>query len=178
MEEGKIIAFRDIIAFKSSLEKELEELKKRSEEYSKVIGEKLRVEDTANSSELADLREKISEPGDPKKKKPVKKKDQKDNWHDIGGVHIYDGVGVRGELEIYFRALEDVKSRIEKLQKIKESVEGLLSRGVKKDLGCAAFLSRELILNMAFVKAAAPHTKFAYKSIFNVGIEPLNQIKI
>lgn len=178
MEQGKIMCFRNILVFKSSLEKDLEELKKKSEEYSKTIGDKLRVDDTANSPDLADLREKIAEPIDPKKKKPVKKKDQKGSWHDLGGVFIYDGVGLRGELEICFKALEDVKSRIEKLQKIKESVDGLVSRGVKKDLGCTAFLSRDLLLDMAFIKSASTSAKFSYKSIFSVEAEHLNEIKI
>ncbi|MGB6463971.1 MAG: hypothetical protein WBF38_07090 [Nitrosotalea sp.] len=171
MEEEKVMSFRNILVFKSSLEKDLEELKKRSEVYSKTIGEKLRVDDTANTPDLADLREKIAGPSDPKKKKPVKIKDQKGNWHDLGGVFIYDGIGLRGEIEIYFKALEEVKSRIEKLQKIKESVDGLVSRGVKKDLGCTAFLSRDLLFDMAFTKSAATLAKFSYKSIFNVEAE-------
>lgn len=178
VEEGNVMSFHNILAFKSSLEKDLEALKKRSEEYSSKIGEKLRINDMSNESDLSDLREKIAEPIDPKKKKPVKKKDQKGNWHDLGGVFIYDGIGLRGELEIYFKALEEVKSRIEKLQKIKESIDGLVSRGVKKDLACATFLSRDLILDMAFIKSTVPSTKFTYKSIFNVEAERLNEIKI
>ena len=178
VEEGNVMSFRNILAFKSSLEKEFEELKKRSEEYSSRIGEKLRVNDVSNESDLADLREKIAGPIDPKKKKPVKKKDQKGSWHDLGGVFIYDGIGLRGELEIYFKALEEVKLQIEKLQKIKESTDSLVSRGVKKDLACATFLSRNLVLDMAFIKSTAPLAKFTYKSIFNVGVEHLNEIKV
>jgi len=178
VEEGNVMSFRNILAFKSSLEKDLEDLKKRSEEYSSIIGEKLRGNVASNESDLADLREKISEPIDPKKKKPVKKKDQKGTWHDLGGVFIYDGIGLRGDLEIYFKALEEVKSRIEKLQKIKESTDSLVSRGVKKDLACATFLSRDLVLDMVFIKSAVPLTKFTYKSIFNVETERLNEIKV
>lgn len=171
-------SFRNILAFKASLEKDLEELKKRSDDYSRIIGEKLRVNDASNGLELADLREKILEPLDPKKKKPVKKKDQKGNWHELSGVSIYDGVGLRGEVEIYFKALEDVKSRIERLQRVKESIDGLVSRGVKKDLACTAFLSRDLSLDMAFTRSAAPSSKFAFKSTFRVEAELPNQIII
>lgn len=178
MEEGKLMSFSNIAAFKSALESDLEELKQRSETYSNTIGEKLRINDSSNESDLSDLREKIAGPIDPKKKKPIKKKDQKGSWHDLSGVFIYDGIGLRGELEIYFKALEEVKSRIEKLQKVKESIDGLISRGVKKDLACATFLSRDLILDMAFIKSSAPLTKFTYKSIFKVEAEHLNEIKI
>lgn len=178
MEEGKLMSFHNIAAFKSSLEKDLEELKQRSEEYSKTIGEKLRINDPSNEPDLSDLREKIAEPADHKKKKQVKKKEQKDSWHDMGGVFIYDGIGLRGELEICFKALEDAKSRMEKLGKIKESVDGLVSRGVKKDLGCTAFLGRDLLLDMAFTKPSSPHTKFAYRSVFKIGIEHPSEIQI
>ncbi|MDE1829301.1 MAG: hypothetical protein KGI25_03155 [Thaumarchaeota archaeon] len=171
-------SFRNILAFKSSLDKDLEELKQRSEQYSKTIGEKLRVNDASNESELADLREKITGPVDPKKKKPVSKKNQKGNWHELAGVAIYDGIGLRGELEIYFKALEDVKSRIEKLQKVKESIDGLVSRGVKKDLACTAFLSRDLSLDIAFIKSSSPQTKFMFKSTFRVEAERPNEIVI
>lgn len=172
------VSFRNIVAFKTSLEKDLEEMKQRSEQYSKIIGEKLRVNDASNETELSDLREKIAGPVDPKKKKPDKKKDQKGNWHNLDGVSIYDGIGLRGELEIYFKALEDVKTRIEKLQKIKASIDGLVSRGVKKDLACTAFLSRDLMLDMAFIKSVAPRPKFTYKSILHVEAERLNELKI
>ncbi|SRR5579885_175975 len=178
MEEGKIMSFRNVMAFKSALEKDLEDLKRRSEEYSKTIGEKLRANDTTNEADLSDLREKIAEPSDPKKKKPVKKKDQKGNWHDMGGVFIYDGIGLKGELEICFKALEDVKSRIEKLQKIKESVDGLVSRGVKKDLGCTSFLGRDFLLDMAFTKSSSTQTKFSFKSTFKVDAERPTEIMV
>lgn len=176
VKDGMTEAHRNILAFKSSLDKDLEELKRRSEQYSGIIGEKLRANDTSSESDLADLREKISGPVDPKKKKSIKKKDQKGNWHELDGVSIYDGIGLRGELEIYFKALEDVKSRIEKLQKTRESIEGLVSRGVKKDLACTVFFDRELSLDLAFTKASTVPTKFAYRSNFKVDAEKIEEI--
>lgn len=173
MEEGRIMSFRSLVAFKSYLEKDLEEFKRRSDQYSKLIGEKLRMTETSSDSDLGDLREKISEPADPKKKKPVKKKDQKGNWHELGQVSIYDGIGLRGELEIYFKALEDTKAKVEKLQKIKDSIDGLVTRGVRKDLGCTAFLGKDYLLDIAFTKSSAPVTKFSFKSSFTVDAEPI-----
>ncbi len=178
MEEGKVMTFRNISALKSSIEKDLEELKHRSEEYSEIIGEKLRINGASNEPDLADLRERIADPADPKKKKIVKKKDQKGNWHTLDGVFIYNGIGLRGELEICFKALEDVKTRIEKLQKVKESIDGLVSRGVKNDLGCTAFLSRDFLLDIAFTKSASTPTKFTFKSTFKVDAERLNEIMV
>ena len=171
-------SFRNILAFKTSLDKDLEKLKQRSEEYSRIIGEKLRSNETTNESDLTDLREKITGPADPKKKKVVKKKDQKGNWHELAGVFIYDGIGLRGDLEIYFKALEELKSRIEKLQKVKESIDGLVTRGVKKDLSCTTFLTRDLSLDIAFTKSSAQPTKFTLKSTFMVETESLPHILV
>ena len=178
MEKGKVMSFRNILALKSTIEKDLEELKHRSEEYSEIIGEKLRSNVASNEPDLADLKDRIAEPVDPKKKKPIKKKDQKGNWHALDGVFIYNGIGLRGELEIYFKALEDAKARIEKLQKIRESIDGLVSRGVKNDLGCTASLSKDFLLDIAFTKSASVPTKFTFKSTFRVDAERLNEIKV
>ena len=178
MEWGRAESFRNILALKSSLEKDLGDLKKRSEEYSGIIGEKLRVNDASVDPDLADLRDKITGPIDPKRKKQVKKKDQRGNWHELGEVSIYDGIGLKGELEIYFRALEDTKSRSEKLQKVKESIDGLVSRGVRRDLACTAFLSRDLMLDLAFVKLATAPTKFKFRSTFRVEAERPNEILV
>ena len=88
MEKGKVMSFRNILALKSAIEKDLDELKHRSEEYSEIIGEKLRSNAASNEHDLADLKDRITEPTDPKKKKQVKKKDQKGNWHALDGVFI------------------------------------------------------------------------------------------
>jgi hypothetical protein len=178
MEGGNNMTFRNITALKSWLDSEIEHTKKRSEEYSSIIGEKIRISEISNESDLADLREKITSPVDPKKKKAVKKKDQKGAWHELGSVSIYDGIGLKGELEIYFKALEDTKSRIDRLQKVKESIDSLVSRGVKKDLACTTFLGRDMLLDMAFTKSSAPQTKFTFKSTFHVEAEHPAEIMI
>ena len=177
MQREKIMTFHTINDFQLSLEKGLEDLKKRSEEYSKLIGEKLRDPQTDNSKELAELKEKLEGPTDPKKKKTVKKKDQKANWLNFDAISIYDGIGLKGELELYFKALEDVKQMIEKLQKVKESVDSLVSKGLKMDLGCMIFMENELPFEMTFVKSLVPKAKFSYKAIFSVEKERPIEIK-
>ena len=177
MQEGKIIHFRTVDELKLSLDKELEDLKKKSDEYSRIIGEKLRVEETANPADLAELKEKLEGPADPKKKKPVKKKDKNSNWHSLGDVSVYDGIGVKGELEHYFKSLEIIKSKIEKLQKAKNSIDDLISKGLKKDFGCAILIS-EPAFEIVFIKTGVPKAKFSFKSIFDVGVEKNYEIKI
>ena len=106
----------------------------------------------------------------------VKKMDQKGILHELSGVFIYVGIGLRCELEIYIMALEELKSRIVKLQMLKESIDGLVTRGVKKDLACTTFLTRDLSLDIAFTKSSAQPTKFTFKSTFMVETEPLPHI--
>ncbi len=181
MQEEKVMHFHTIEGLQSFLANDLEDLKKKSDEYSKLIGEKLREATDNNSADLAELKEKLEGPTDPKKNKstkPTKKKDQKTNWHNLGTISIYDGIGVKGELELYFKALDAMKLRIEKVQKVKEALDGLVSRGLKKDLGCVALMNNDLSFEMAFIKTGEPKAKFSFKAIFNVATEQLNEIKI
>ena len=179
MKEDDVMYFHTISELQSSVENDLKTLKKKSGEYSEAIGEKLRSGNTASdSAEMAELKEKLEGPIDPKKKKPIKKKDQKANWYDLGHISVYDGIGPKGELEIYFKALEELKSKIERLEKIKTAVDDLISKGVKRELGCMVLLNHDLTLQISFITARQPKAKFTYKSIFNVPGELIHEIKI
>src|SRR5574341_1505736 len=109
--------FRTFDELQSTIERNIDLLKKKSEEYSKIIGDKLREsEKGVQDDDIAELKEKLNGPTDPKKKKTIKK-DKKTNWHDLGGIIIYDGIGTKGELELFFKTLENIKSQIENLEK-------------------------------------------------------------
>ena len=179
MKEDDVMYFHTISELQSSVENDLQTLRKKSTEYSEAIGDKLRSGATASdSAEMAELKEKLEGPADPKKKKPIKKKDQKANWYDLGHVAVYDGIGPKGELEIYFKALEELKSKIERLEKIKTSIEDMISKGVKRELGCMALLNHDLTLQISFISARPPKAKFSYKSIFNVPGELTHEINV
>jgi predicted ATPase len=177
--KDEIMHFHSIEELQSYLGNHLKILKKKSEEYSEAIGEKIRFENTTNDpTEIAELKEKLEGPLDPKKKKTVKKRDQKTNWHELGPISVYDGIGTKGELEIYFKALEKMKSKIEKIEKIKDAIDNLISKGVKRELGCTAFLNQDLTLQVCFIKTGQPKTKFSYKSIFTIPSEIIHEVKI
>ncbi|MDE1770315.1 MAG: hypothetical protein KGI28_07180 [Thaumarchaeota archaeon] len=174
-----IMHFHTIEELQSHLGNNLKILKRKSEEYSEVIGEKIRFENTPNdSAEFEELKGKLEGSSDPKKKKIVKKKDQKTNWYDLGAISVYDGIGPKGELEIYFKALEKIKTEIEKIEKIKESIDSMISKGVKRELGCVTLLNQDLGLQVSFVKAGKPKTRFSYKSVFTIPSEIIHGIKI
>ena len=96
----------------------------------------------------------------------------------MGHISVYDGIGPKGELEIYFKALEELKSKIERLEKIKAAIDDLIAKGVKRELGCMALLNHDLTLQISFITARQPKAKFTYKSIFNVPGELIHEIKI
>ena len=171
--------FRSLDEMQKLIERQLGDLQQATEDYSKIIGEKLRAGETNNDASLTELKEKLSSSTDPKKKKPVKK-DKKANWHSFGNISVFDGIGVKGETELYFKAMEDMKLRAENLQKIKESINSLNSKGIKNDLGCIVFLpSYQSPLDVVFVQNnSQKNAKFSFKSIFSVGIERERLIEI
>ena len=117
MQERVIFRFGTVTELQSALKKELDKLQKETEEYSKSIGEKLRNVQTEDPKEMEEFKTALAGPKDPKKKQPVKKKESK-QWKEIQALRIFDGIGVRGELEIYFKSLEELNIKLEKLKKI------------------------------------------------------------
>ena len=174
MQTGHVMHFRTIEELQLSIDQRLDDLKKKADEYSKIIGEKIRTVEGNQNEDLAELKEKLEGPTDPKKKQPPKKKDQKKHWLDVGSITVYDGIGVKGELELYFQALDAIKSNIENLQKTKEAISGLVSRGLRKDLGYAALMRHNMPFEVTFVKSQEARNKFSYKAIFSVETEPIN----
>lgn len=173
-----ILRFQTIEELQLVLEQRFNDLKKKTEDYSKIIGEKLRAEEASNDTDVAELREKLTNTSDSKKRKPVKK-EKNTQWHNLGSLSIFNGIGAKGELELYFKALEELKLRIENLQKVKDAINDIRSKGLKNDLGCVAFLSTySSALELVFTKARETKNKFSYKSIFSVDMEPVNLIEI
>ena len=171
--------FKTVTEMQQHLDTEIAILKQKSEELSRLIGEKLRSTESTDNAELQELKQRLDGgSADPKKKKPVKKKDQKDNWYDVGTIKIYDGIGLKGEIEMYFKVLDEFKLKMDKLEKIKESVDNLISKGVRSDLGCSVLLNPDTSLQICFIKRGQPKQKFSYKAIFNIPSEHLCEIKI
>ncbi len=176
MREKEIIKFDSVAELQSTLKKELDMMQRKSEEYSKLVGEKLRSQQGDSSAEFNEMKAALDGPQD-SKKKPTKKKGTSANWKEIDSILVYDGVGLKGELEIYFQGIEELKTKIEKLKKIADSVDKLLAQGLKKELGCFAVLGGDLSFRIAF-RSSQPKAKFTFKSIFDVEIEQPIEVKI
>lgn len=168
MQEITITKFRTITELQSEIKKELDELQKKIDEYSKQVGEKLRSTETEDPKEMEEFKTMLDNK-DPKKK-TVKKKDSK-QWMEFQALSIYDGIGFKGELEIYFKALEELKAKLEKFKKIEGSIDALISQGFRKDLGVLAVIGRDLSFRLVALKTTARKAKFSYKTIFDVEAE-------
>lgn len=169
MQERIVYRFNSITDLQTALKNETDKLQKKTDEYSKIIGEKLRDTQTEDPKELEEFRTALDGPQDPKKKS-AKRKESK-QWKEVQSLSIYDGLNMKGEIEVYFKSLEELKIKLEKIKKISESVDGLVSRGFRKDLGVLAVMSGDLSFKIAFLKNASRRKKFAFKSIFDVEVE-------
>ena len=185
MNLNQVSHFRTVDELQNSIDGNIESLNKKIDEYSKLIGEKIRSEEENNKDEFTDLKEKLdmSESKDKKsnskdkksnskdkKQKKSKKGEQKD-WIEFQGIHLYNGVGTRGEIELYFKSLEDMKLKVEKLENTKKTIEQLAATGIKKELGCIGFEQENGPYELAFVSSKSKRAKFAYKTIMTIGCE-------
>jgi len=150
---------------------QIKELEKQIDEYSKLIGEKIRTaqESGEKDEEFNELKAKLQgKDDDPKsknKKKKTKSRKQKNTkWFELDGVQIFNEMGLKGELELYFEAIEFLKERLENLQKIKKTVDGIIDKGLKDDMGCIVYHELNMPYQIAFQKSNVQRKKFSFKS--------------
>jgi len=180
----KIIHFNSIPELEETISIQIKELDEKIEFQSKLIGDKIREGEQLNSEELTDLKSKLNpeknkdKKSDDKRTKAKKpdtkkksKKGQSENWISYENLNLYNGVGTRGELELYFKALEETKEESEKLKKTKTSLEKLLNSGIKKELAGIAYSQEDGQFELAFIKSANIHEKFSFKTLLTVGCE-------
>ncbi|MHA7733892.1 hypothetical protein [Nitrosopumilus sp. S6] len=184
MNSNQIHHFRSVDELHESVDKNLEALNKKIDDYSKLLGEKIRSEEKNDDSKFSDLKEKLDIVNSTDSKNTTKKKSnsknqkqrktkkgEQKNWIQYQDVHLYNGIGTRGELELYFKSLEDMKAKAEKLKNTKETITQLISTGIKKDLGCVGLEQENGSYQLAFVPSELKRPKFTYKSIMTIGCE-------
>jgi len=180
----KLSRFNSIQELQESLDKRIKEIDNKIQLQSKLIGDKIREGEKNNDEELSDLKEKLNPETSKDKKtdnqksknkktnKPKKsKKGKSENWIDYEGLHLYNGVGTRGELELYFKSLEEMKAESERLKNTRESLEQLMKSGIKKELSGIGYEQLDGPYELAFIKTDSKREKFSFKSILTVGCE-------
>ena len=189
--------FNSVNSLKVNLEKEIKDTEIQIQEYSNMLGEKIRISEELSSDDpdLVALKAKFDgsstdkksddKKSDDKKKKakPDKKKKGKkgvsDKWYNLNEILVYNGIGLKGELELYFKAVDELKSKLENLQRTLSTLTNVMEKGLKEDMGCIAYRGSEGILEITFLKSTGKRENFTLKSIYSGKAIPVeNMIKI
>jgi len=83
---------------------------------------------------------------------------------------------LKGELELYFKAVDESKSKLENLHNTLVSLNNIIEKGLKADMGCIAFRGDEGILEIAFLKSTGARENFSLKSIYTGNAIPVENI--
>lgn len=166
--------FKSIDQLKTVIDAQINNIQKKVDEYSKIIGEKIRIsqESTQDDAGITSLKEKLGEqPQDAKKKKRTTKKQNENQWFDLDGLYVYNGIATKGEIELYFKASEELKTKLANLQKTKGSVENLVAKGLKNNVDCIGLQRPDSFYEIVFKKTQADQQLFKYHSNFEIGSE-------
>jgi len=201
--------FNSIKSLKVNLEEEIVDTELIIKEYSNLLGEKIRTNEelsaddpdflalkerltgdsTGNKSKDKTSKDKTSKDKKSKDKKQENKKSQdkkkkpkkghSDKWFNLNEILVYNGMGLKGELELYFKTIDLLKSKLENLQRTLLTLNNVIEKGLKADMGCVAFRGTEGILEIAFLKSTGARENFSLKSIYSGAAIPIeNMIKI
>lgn len=196
--------YSTVSSLKSSLEKEIEETEQSINEYSNILGEKIRINEefSKDDPEFLELKSKLENNPLDKKKPDVKIDDSKNNnkknpekkniekpkksskkgsehWYNLDHIMVYNGIGLKGELELYFKAIDELKSKLETLQRTLSALKNIVEKGLKEDMACIAFHGSSGPLQISFLKTSDIRKNFSFKSIYSgMAISQENIIKI
>ena len=205
--------FNSVNSLKINLEKEIEDTEFIIQEYSNLLGEKIRAntESSADDPDFLELKAKLEGGSSDDKSKDKKSKDKKskdkkskdkkskdkksedrksdkkkkskkgvsDKWYNLNEILVYNGIGLKGELELYFKAIQELKAKLENIRRTLSSLNNVIEKGLKGDMGCVAFRGTEGTLEIAFLKSTGVRENFTLKSIYSGDSIPVeNMIKI
>ena len=194
--------YNTISSLKSSLEKEIEEIEQSINDYSNVLGEKIRINEefSKDDPEFLELKSKLennltdknkieTKIDDTKNKKNTEKKNSEkpkktskktsESWYNLDQIMIYNGIGLKGELELYFKAIDELKSKLETLQRTLSALNNIIEKGLKENMACIVFQGSNGPLQISFLKTSEIRKNFSFKSIYSgMAISQENIIKI
>ncbi|MEX0863032.1 hypothetical protein [Nitrosopumilus sp.] len=219
--------YNSVNSLKTSLEREIEDTETIIQDYSNLLGEKIRTNEefSADDPDFLALKakldgsqsgkksletihgdkkstettlddeeaettpdneeskiKKIKEKSQDIKKKAERKRKGKgvsDKWYDLNEIHIYNGIGLKGELELYFKAIDELKTNLENLQRCLATLKTVIEKGLKEDMVCIVFRGSDGVLEIAFLKSSGMRQNFSLKSIYTgPAIHVENMIKI
>ncbi|MFB5609606.1 MAG: hypothetical protein ACE5Q5_05245 [Nitrosarchaeum sp.] len=189
--------YNTISSLKSNIEKEIAETEQSINEYSNILGEKIRIneETSKDDPEFLELKSKFEPSSDKKNsdtktddsknkkqekrnsekpKKPSKKDSQ--HWYNLDQIMVYNGIGLKGELELYFKAIDELKSKLETQQKTLSALNNIIEKGLREDMACITFQGKSGLLQISFLKNSDIRKNFSFKSIYTGDAIPLENI--
>lgn len=194
--------YNTVSSLKSSLEKEIVNTEQSINEYSNVLGEKIRINEefSKDDPEFLELKSKLENTPTDKKKSDAKVDDSKnkknaekkniekpkkqskkgsEHWYNLDQIMVYNGIGLKGELELYFKAIDELKSKLETLQRTLSALNNIIEKGLKEDMACIAFQGANGPLQISFLKTSDIRKNFSFKSIYSgMAISQENILKI
>ena len=194
--------YNTVSSLKSSLEKDIENIEQSINEYSNILGEKIRINEelSKDDPEFLELKSKLeSTPtdkkksdekiDDPKNKKNAEKKNIEkpkkpskkgsEHWYNLDQIMVYNGIGLKGELELYFKAIDELKSKLETIQRTLSALNNIIEKGLREDMACIAFQGANGPLQISFLKTSDIRKNFSFKSIYSgMAISQENILKI
>jgi len=137
--------FFSLVELSEYIEQEISFCKSISEEYGERLGSLLRDNKQAEGDEewrksLSGL-QKNTQPkkSESKKKGKGKTKRSKSGWINYNQIML--STEFQGEAHILFEAIENLKSKISRLEKIKDEIEGLKRLGLEENLTYITYLN-------------------------------------
>lgn len=164
-----LLNFETISDFKTYLETQIKLETSNLENISKKTGDLLRnnEKEFEEDKEFLSIKEKLEEkPAEKKTKKS--KKQTSSNWIKYESISMYNGIGVKGELELLFKQIESLKLKLEKLKSTTRSLDTLISKGLKNNLKCLVAEDEEQFEMVLLKTSNEPRAKFSFKKAFSV----------
>ena len=164
-----LLNFDSISDFKIHLEEKIKHEKNDLDILSKKAGDLLRngEKELQEDKEFLAIKEKLEEKQDDKKTKKTKKQSST-NWIKYDSISLYNGMGIKGELELFFKDIEKLKSSLVKLESTKQSLDVLISKGLKNNLKCLVFEDDNQFELVLLKTTQEPRKKFSFKQEFSV----------
>lgn len=168
----EIRTFYSLKEIQERIESELAQHRMLLEDYSQWLGTLLRNPESAKDQEwikkTAEL-QKVLKAGPRKNgKKEGKNSEFSTEWVEFKDIML--NADALGEAEVLFQAIEDLKTKVEKLEKVKTSVTDLERYGLGKDLLYLAYVRDGIPEKIVFKqkKAATDGQKFEFSADFLV----------
>lgn len=163
----EIRTFYSLKEIRESVEVELDQYKLLLEDYSQWLGSLLRNPESAKdpewSKKTAELQKVLKSGG---RKKEDKGAATVTEWVQFKDLLL--SADVLGEAEILFEAVEELKSKIDKLERAKNSIADLERYGLGKDLLYVAYIHDGVPERVFFKPKKSEMAKFEFARDFSV----------